>query len=556
MANRQSYLRKPNIIWIIPDDTNHRMLGYGGGAVLSPHIDSISRNGIVLSQFHCTAPACCPSRYSYFSGHYGGRCPGEDFKKRDREDREPYSIFFNTALDPDKELSIGHALQRAGYRTGHVGKWHIHGSRKDMTSIPRFDPEENPRDPHVGERLKRQQEHLCNIVRRAGFDYASSVIWGNHESLPLKARNHNIEWITWGGLRFIDECSHGDKPFFLSMATTTIHGPNHVESLLADPYLTGGGYMDAHVGCQPSRQSIYRRIGCAEGVKFNSTTAGVLWMDDAVGAVLDKVRRLGIEDNTLIIFSGDHGPSLGGKFSLYERGTHIPFAAQWPGVIPAGLRSGQPAQNIDFVPTLLDAAGAAAPDDMRLDGQSLMPLLTGKRDALPHREELYFEFGYARAVRTERWKYIAWRLPRRLIDRMKRGEVNVPYNHFGRPVNKDLQRPGLVAGTLLRYPCYWDADQLYDLENDPHETRNLAQNPQHHHVLTDMRERLRGYLKTFDRDFPLDRIEEFLQSDRFEKLKQNAMESVRKLKNDWVADMRLIGFDDATETPESEDVFQ
>lgn len=538
--------KRPNIVWIIPDDTSHGMLGFGGGKALSPNLDSIAQNGVQLSQFHCSSPACAPSRYSYFTGHYGGRCPSDNFSEQGASD-EPYSVFFNTDLDPSKEISIGRALQLAGYRTGHVGKWHIHAAPDDKAAIPRFDPDDDPRDPAINQRLEEHQNRVCDIVRKAGFDYAHSVIWGNHETLPKNAKNHNIEWIIWGALQFIDQCAEGDAPFFLSMATTTIHGPNHISSLLADPYLTAGGYTDEHIGCQPSRQSIYERISAADGVEFNSTTVGVLWMDDAVGAVLEKLREHGLERDTLVIFSGDHGPSIGGKFTTYERGTRIPFIAQWPGTIPAGLICDGFAQNVDFAPTMLDAAGAVIPEDMVVDGKSIMPLLTGESNELDDRDDLFFEFGYARAVRTRKWKYIAWRLPESLIERMKSGEIDNMLTQFGRPIRTDITKPDLVMAALIRYPGYFDADQLYDLENDPHETRNLAYEKEFAPMLEDMRGRLVRYLETFDQPFPLDDPGDFYTSERFKQLKAKVMERVEREKIGWIADMKFIGFADADE---------
>jgi len=535
---------RPNIIWIIPDDTSHRMLGFGGGNVLSPNLDSIARNGIVLDQFHCSAPACMPSRYSYLTGHYGGRCPSEQFRSGVRH--EPYSVFFNTVLDPRREMSLGHALQRAGYRTGHVGKWHVGAGREDRDAMPRFDPHDDPRDPAVAARMARHQEKLCEIVRKAGFDYAHSVIWGNYESLPERAKNHNIEWITWGALKFIAQCAQERAPFFLSMATTTIHGPNHVSSLLADPHLTPAGYSDEHIGCQASRQSIYERLGKA-GIEFNSTTAGVLWMDDAVGAVLQRLRELGIEERTLVIFSVDHGPSLGGKFTTYQRGTRIPFCAQWKGTLPAGRVVSALTQNVDFLPTLLDIAGADAPAEMTLDGRSLLPLMTGEQDDLPGRNDLYFEFGYTRAVRTERWKYIAWRLPRSLIERMQAGDMDTLCTHFGRPLPPDRVQPNLLTASLLNYPHYFDPDQLYDLQNDPYERKNLAADNRYAPVLKDMKARLRKYLDTFASPFPLDHLDDFYASQRFEALKDKVRRKVEREKDLWYADTKFIGFYDAAE---------
>lgn len=530
-------MRRPNIIWIIPDDTNHGILGYGGGQVLSPNIDSISRQGVVFDQFHCVSPACGPSRYNYLSGHYGGRCPSEQFQGRE----EPYNIFFNALLDPGREQSLGHALQGAGYRTGHVGKWHVGGSREDEQAMPKFDPDDDPRQPAVADKMKAHQEALCGIVRKAGFDYARSVVWGNYQTLPRMAVNHNIEWITKGGLDFIDHCAGEDAPFFLSMATTTIHGPNHVSSLLADPHLTGGGYADDHIGCQASRQSIYERL-CQSGIEFNSTTAGVLWMDDAIGAILDKLRQHNLEQDTVVIFSGDHGPSLGGKFTTYQRGARIPCTMQWPGSIPGGRVIGELTQNVDFLPTMLDLVGADLPDGLTTDGQSLLPLVTGKQDKLPGRDDLYFEFGYTRAVRTERWKYIAWRLPKSIIESLQSGEMDSLCTHFGRRIPTDKVRADLVTAALLNYPHYFEPDQLYDLENDPYERENLADNPEHQAILADMKARLQKYLDTFTSPFPLDQPDPFYSSPRFEELRAAVAENVKRSAAPWLADMKYIGF--------------
>ena len=538
-------MSKPNIVWIIPDDTNHKMLGYGGGKVLSPNLDSIARNGVALDQFHCSAPACGPSRYTYLTGHYGGRCPTDEFRGRCEASGEPYRLFFNASLDPAKEQSLGHALQGAGYRTGHVGKWHVDAGPEDEAALPHFDPDDDPRDATVGARMASHQHKLCEIVRKAGFDFAHSVIWGNHQTLPRKAQNHNIEWITKGALDFIDQSTQDDRPFFLSMATTTIHGPNHVASLLADPHLTAAGYSDDHIGCQASRQSIYERICAADGVKFNSTTAGVLWMDDAVGAVLARLRGLGIEGNTIVIFSGDHGPSLGGKFTTYQRGMRIPFIAQWPGRIPAGRVVRDLTQNIDFLPTLLDAAGAEAPEGMVLDGRSLLPLLTGAQDALPDRDDLYFEFGYTRSVRTRRWKYIAWRLPRPMLDDLQSGETKALCTHYGLELPAETVRPSLITASLLNYPHYFDADQLYDLENDPCERTNLAGEEAYASVLSDMKERLGKYVDTFDRPFPLSEVDGFYSSERFEELKRHVARRVQAEAAEWRQDTAHIGFADA-----------
>lgn len=534
-TEKKAMAKRPNILWLISDDTSHGMLGYAGGRVLSPNIDSLARNGVVFDNSFCVSPACCPSRYNCLTGRYGGRAASV---RDGAKPGEPYNLFFNTSIDPASERTIGHLLQEAGYRTGHVGKWHTHASAADVAGIPPIARDADIRDPAVQAQMKAQQEYLCGVVRKAGFDYAQRVVWGNHESLPQAVRIHNLEWTTKGALDFIDGAIKEGRPFFLSMATTTIHGPNHAASLLSDPRLTGGGYADDQLGCQASRASIYERLSKPGGVGFNSTTAGVLWMDDALGAVLARLRALGIEDNTLIIFSTDHGPSdtNGGKFSVYEPGVRIPFCVQWRGRIAGGRRVQDLVQTTDFLPTILELAGVPRPGNLALDGNSFAPLLTGSARS-SGRDELYFEFGHARSVRTQRWKYIAWRPPASLT-----GKGDMLSTHYGKPIKPDVTEPTLLTPTLHHHPGYFDPDQLYDLEKDPGEMRNLAGDPQHQAVLAEMKGRLRKHLESLGAPFPLEQPDPFFASPQCEKLKAAVRVRVAR---DWplfVKDAEWIGF--------------
>ena len=525
---------KPNIVWIVSDDTNDGMLGYTGGKMLTPTIDSIARNGIAFTQFHSVAPACGPSRYSYLTGHYPGRSPHEELQTT-----EQYMLFFNAYLYPDKERSVAHVIRQAGYRTGFVGKWHVGASREDLDAMVVFQPDDDPRDPEVNRKLARQQEQLCAIVRKAGFDYAHSVLWGNHESLPLKAQNHNIEWITKGGLDFIDQSVKADTPFFLAMAPTTIHDPDHASSMLADPRHTGGGWSDDHIGCQASRQSVYDRLHAAR-IEYNSTTVGALWMDDAVAAIMDRLRALGILDHTVVIFSTDHGPSVGGKFTTYQRGVRIPFVAQWPGRFPAGTTCDDLAENVDLLPTLLDIAGVPPPDGMILDGKSLLPLLTGATTRLAARDDLYFEFGYTRSVRTRKWKYIAWRLPESVITELQTGTHML--DHCNRSIKPGEIPNTLIMGSMLCYPHFFEPDQLYDLENDPFETANLARDEGHAPVLAEMKARLKKYLGMFVAPFPLDRVDPFMESKTYRDRSARFMKTIHDAEEVWIKHKKAEGY--------------
>ncbi|GAG44218.1 unnamed protein product, partial [marine sediment metagenome] len=230
------------------------------------------------------------------------------------------------------------------------------------------------------------------------------------------------------------------------------HGPSHIASLRSDERLTGAGYLDEHVGCMPPRSSVFERIEREEDVELTHRTAGALWMDDCVGTVVGRLRELALEDNTILISCTDHN-CFDGKATCYQGGVHIPFAMRWPGRIRAGYECDALIQHIDFVPTILDACGVPVPGGMALDGKSVLPWLTGEKSDDRDRDDLYFEFGYTRAVATRKWKYIAFRYPARLVDDMKSGRVDKAYDMVGR-FGAELQ--------IRRYPCYWDPDQLYD----------------------------------------------------------------------------------------------
>ena len=499
---------RPNILWFITDDTDHSMLGYSGGQVLTPNIDRIAHRGVQCTNFFTSTPVCTPARYNCLTGHYAGSCPGDGFRS-DTPSDEPYRVMWNTDLLPEREKCLGHALQAGGYVTGYTGKWHC-GPGAGKLGVNDFQPDDDPADPEVEAKLQERQRAICEQVRKNGFDYAASIIWGNTDGRPVKRlHEHNLEWIAKGALDFLDEHGDGDRPFFLQVATSTIHGPSHVMSLLADERLTGAGYLDDHVGCMPPRLSVLRRLEDAAHISITHRTAGALWTDDLVGTVMDRLREVGAGEDTIVIFTTDHG-ALDGKATCHHGGSHIPFVLQWPDRVPAGSMCEEPIQNIDLVPTLLEAAGVEPPEEMHLDGGSALPWLLGeKRDEALH-EDLYFEWGYARAVATERWKYIAFRYPERLLEEMKSGQVEKAYDQGG--------RMGALLSTR-RYRNYWDADQLFDLVNDPEEQCNLADCPDYADVLAEMKDRLRGYLEKFDRPYPdLDEVDEFRHSERYREL--------------------------------------
>ncbi|MBD3244136.1 MAG: sulfatase-like hydrolase/transferase [Chitinivibrionales bacterium] len=504
---------RPNIVWFITDDTSDEMLGYAGGTVLTPHIDRIAREGVVCTQYHTSSPACCPSRYSYLTGKHPGHCPDPRFTDAYPKER-PYEISFNVYAEPTTP-TVASLLRDKGYLTGFTGKWHVGSSRRSLNDHT-YRPDDDPADPATAKKLRQDYEAMQAEVRGVGFDYADGIAWGNTDNRPLRAlQYHNLEWHTQHALAFLDQAKTSDKPFFLNMATTTIHGPHHIESLETDGRATEWGLLDEAPDVQPSRASVFERLRAAD-IEVTHRSAGALWTDDAFGAVMKRVEELGLADNTIFIFSTDHGVGVtSGKFTCYQGGVRIPHAMKWDGHIQPGTTCDALLQNVDFLPTLLDMAGVAPPRSVQLDGTSKRPLLEGKARSTD--EELYFEWGLVRAIRTRRYKYIAFRPRPEHIEAMSSGEAERAYNYRG----------GLGADHCMHhYPHYFEADQLYDLDADPGEQNNLATNPAHATLLRDMQSRLSGHLKTFSHPFSLS-VAPFLKSDEYRSLVKPHLEDER-----------------------------
>ncbi len=508
--------KRPNVVCVITDDTDFDILGCYGGNVLSPNIDRLAEDGARFTQRYCAARACTPSRYNYLTGQYTGRCSAPDFLKQNPLD-EPYSVSWNTHLTGDVP-SLGSVMGANGYRTGYAGKWHVGQGLKNLGVLD-FAPDDDPDDPDVDAKLHRYQAILQEEVRQTGnFDYAASIVWGNNEAMPVrKLQHHNLEWITKGALDFLDTCTD-DEPFMLYVATTAIHGPLHTESLNQDPLYTQGGKLDALVDAHPPRSAIFERLEQA-GLPVHHMTAGILWVDDLVGALLHKLDEMGVAEDTVVIFCTDHNTEPG-KGTCYDKGLRIPLVMRWPGTITQGTNFDARVQAIDFAPTLFEMCGLTPPDAMTLDGQSWLPqLLEGE----PEREELFFEFGYTRAVSTRKWKYIALRYPSDLMEGMKSGELSEAPNH----INRRMQ--GQMNIAISAYPGYFDPDQLYDLENDPHEQHNLAEDPAYADVLADMKARLQRYLDIFEHPFDLD-VDPFMRSVQYKAL----ADETRKIGTDYI----------------------
>ncbi len=233
----------------------------------------------------------------------------------------------------------------------------------------------------------------------------------------------------------------------------------------------------------------------------------MLWLDDTIGVLLDKLRQHDLEDNTIVFFFNDHGQ--GAKGTLYQGGVSDPSIVWRKGGFPCGSISQVQVSNIDFAPTILDLAGVAQPEDL-FDGVSFRAALEARDD--PIHQSLYFEMGYTRAVIKGHWKYLALRYPQRAssmsIEERRRAleQFNKRQKeHSKQIITTDPTAPfshislipggaGAEAASTGKRPSYYDADQLYDLARDGKEQNNLAADPQYADVLEEMKSELRTYL--------------------------------------------------------------
>ncbi len=502
LASGWSAAQKPNIVMIITDDQSWDSLGFMGGNVHTPRLDRMREEGLFLTDFNVTSTVCSPTRYSFLTGRYAGNCTGEYFM-REHPPGDQTQIENIGELEPDR-WNLAKVLQKNGYKTGLVGKSHlIHhdwvcesGDNKagwKKAGLEWYPPDANPKDPEVNAKMKRNHQKWCEAMKPYGFDYVDAYYAANTRELFNEALNiHNLDWTVSKAFEFLE--MYKDEPFFLYFSTTLHHGPapwNNQCSLNADPRMTSAGFVEEGFDVLPSREDVLRRNREA-GHKDNEAFA--LWLDDGVGAILDKVKALGLEKNTLIVFVPDHGSYRHGKATLYDYGMRVPMLLQWPGTIQPGSKYDGLVANVDFAPTMLDVCGIAPPADYQIDGVSFKSVLFGNQK--PVREFLYSELGHSRAVKTKDWKYIAIRYPERLQKKIDAGQKFVGFD------GGEMDLPYLTRNGHLGYnaakqnPHYFEPDQLYNLKVDREETQNVvSQNPE---VAEHLKKKLAELLKGFE----------------------------------------------------------
>jgi len=501
---------RPNIVLILADDVTPAYHGCYGGSTPTPNIDRLAADGLLFQQSHSVAPLCNPSRYGVFTGQYVGRAASAC---ADCSADEPYSIAQNGDLQ-EETPTLAKILREAGYFTGHVGKWHSNFQMAGDREWPdELGPDADLDDPNLDALLREQHAIHCDVVKRAaGFEWVGAVTWGNlMKNRPERTRFHNPGWTTDTALQFLDEAGSDERPFYLHLANTVPHAPDPNKSLGADHRYTFNGKLDQPPQSLPPDFTVFERLRAA-GLQTTGPIAGInagmVQLDDQVGAIRAKLEELGQLENTIFIYTADHG--IHGKGTPYIAGYQMPCVVHWPlGVGAAGRSISDPVSHVDFLPTLCEAAGVALPEHHTIDGVSQLALWKGEGPGA--RNFTYQEMGVARAVTRGKWRYIAFRYPESVIAKMKRGECDEPPSF-----------QAYVEGPFCDYnfknkPHYFDPEQLYQLETDPCERRNLAADPGCSEVLAEMRELLHSVTDTLPGPYRRDNPE-FMTSYAYRRL--------------------------------------
>lgn len=423
-----------NIVFILTDDHRYDAMGFLKGQpwLETPNLDAMARNGVYLKNAFVTTALCSPSRASILTGQYA-------HQHRVVDNNNPVSkdlVFFSQYL------------QQAGYETGFFGKWHMGGE---------FDDPQRGWNYWVS--FKGQGTYLPN----------PNGLNVNGKKVPQKG--YISDELTDYALQWLNE-RKSTKPFMLYLSHKGVHAEFKAAERHAGRYkdkqfvepktMNPANVKDAPMWARNQRNSwhgvdfpYHSALNIAEYYKQYAET--LLGVDDSVGRVMDWLKQKGLLDSTLVIYMGDNGFAFGehgliDKRTAYEESMRVPMLMQCPELFKAGTTVEQVVANVDIAPTFLEAAGLQTPKQMA--GKSFIPVAQGKN--VPWRNALLYEYFWERnfpqtptmhALRGERYKYIH------------------------------------VHGI-------WDADELYDLQNDPLETTNLIFSPEHQDVVKQMNKQL------------------------------------------------------------------
>jgi arylsulfatase A len=401
-AKAKKMHQKPNVVFILADDLGYGDLScYGQKHFNTPNIDKLAKNGMRFTQFYAGTTVCAPSRSSLMTGQHTGHTPIRGNKRWKPEGQWPL---------PCKAFTIAELLKNSGYKTGAFGKW----------GLGYIDTEGSPNKQGFDEFFGYNCQSLAH-------NYYPYYLWHNSDKVILEQNSGNQanqyapEIIHNQALNFIE--SNKDIPFFLFYSTVLPHAELSVpENYLAkyrEKFLPEKIFRGVDGG------ENYRRGPYGSQAEPRAAFAAMVdYLDNQVGELVNKLKELGIYDNTLIIFTSDNGPHLEGgadpdyfdsngplrgyKRDLYEGGIRVPMVISWKGIIRSESISNHISAFWDFFPTICELTGNTIPE--AIDGISFLPTLLGQ-DVQEKHDYLYWEFhelGGRQAVRKGNWKYVSY----------------------------------------------------------------------------------------------------------------------------------------------------
>lgn len=370
--------QKPNVILIYTDDQGSLDMNiYGAKDLHTPNMDALARRGVRFTQFYAAAPVCSPSRASLMTGRYPQRAGLATNASSDKDGKNAM---------PSSQVTMAEMFKDAGYRTGHIGKWHMGYTESTMPNGQGFDYSYG----HMGGCIDNYSHYFYwNGPNRHDLWRNGEEIWEDGKYFP----DGMVDEVN----SFLER--NRSDPFFLYLAFNIPHYP-----------LQGQEKWRQHYKDLPSPRREYAAL--------------VSTLDEKVGMVLNKLHALGMDENTIVVFQSDHGhseeertfggggysgPYRGSKFSLLEGGIRVPAIISWPGTLPQNEVRDQFATNIDWFPTLAALCGIPLPD-VNIDGKSLVPVIRSSQARTPHEFFIWQSGGKPAspqwAVREGDWKLL------------------------------------------------------------------------------------------------------------------------------------------------------
>ncbi len=413
---------KPNIIYIMLDDAGYGDVScYGQKNFKTPNVDALAAGGLKFTQHYSGSTVCAPTRCCLMTGLHTGHA----FVRGNREVKP-----VGQSPIPGDTVTVAKLLKKSGYRTGAFGKWGLGNPGSEG------DPVNQGFDEFYG--------YNC---QRNAHTYYPTWLYHNLEKVKLDGKTYAHDLIMAEALSFIRE--NKDGPFFCYLPWTIPHASMHVPEKYTAPFRKKFSKYENTVG-RYKGPSVKNPVAAFAGMMVK--------MDEGVGQVTSLLKELGIEKDTVVLFTSDNGPHREGghkpdvfdsngplsgyKRSVTEGGIRVPLIAYWPGRIEAGTSTDHISAHWDFLPTACSLAGIESPES--IDGISFLPTLLGKSKEQKQHEYLYWEFyeqGGKRAARFGKWKAIQKNLKRSLGSPIQIFNLDID---IGEKKNLAEKRPELV----------------------------------------------------------------------------------------------------------------